>query len=43
LILGADSAPGRQAMLAAMNAIEDQGESIAQVAKQFQVKITLEV
>jgi putative iron-regulated protein len=43
LILGADSAPGRQAMFAAMNAIEDQGESIAQVAKQFRVKITLEV
>jgi putative iron-regulated protein len=43
LIVGADTAPGRQAMMAAINAIEDQGESIAQIAKQFRVKITLEV
>jgi hypothetical protein len=30
-------------LMNAINAVEDQGDSIAQVAKQFQVKITLEV
>jgi putative iron-regulated protein len=42
LIQGADSAPGRVAMKNTINAIQDQGDTIAQVAKQFQVKITLE-
>jgi putative iron-regulated protein len=42
MIQGADSAPGRVAMMNTINAIQDQGDSIAQVAKQFQVKITLE-
>jgi len=42
LILGADTAPGRVAMKSTIDAIQDQGDTIAQVAKQFQVKITLE-
>jgi putative iron-regulated protein len=43
MIQGSDSAPGRVALMNTINAIQDQGDSIAQVAKQFQVKITLEV
>jgi putative iron-regulated protein len=43
LIQGSDSAPGRMALMSTINAVEDQGDSIAQVATQFQVKITLEV
>jgi putative iron-regulated protein len=43
MIQGSDTAPGRVAMMNTINAVEDQGDSIAQVAKQFQVKITLEV
>ena len=43
MIQGSDSAPGRVALKNTINAIQDQGDSIAQVAKQFQVKITLEV
>ena len=43
MIAGSDSGPNRKAMLAAIRSIEDQGDLIAQVAKKFQVKITLEV
>ena len=43
MIQGSDSAPGRVALMNTINAIQYQGDSIAQVAKQFQVKITLEV
>jgi putative iron-regulated protein len=40
MILGPDSSPGRTALLASINAVEDQGESIGKVAKEFRVKIS---
>jgi putative iron-regulated protein len=43
LIVGDDSAPGRQAMMAAIVAIEDQGITIQQAARALGMKISLEV
>lgn len=43
LILGDDSAPGRQALLAAIEAIEDQGTTIQEAAAALGLKISLEV
>ena len=43
LIVGNDDAPGRVALLAALEALETQGKQIAKVAKVLGVKITLEV
>jgi putative iron-regulated protein len=43
LIVGNDDAPGRVALLAALEALETQGKQIAKVAKVLGVRITLEV
>jgi putative iron-regulated protein len=43
LIAAEDDEPGRVALLAAIESIEDQGELIARVATRFGVRITLEV
>jgi putative iron-regulated protein len=43
LIVGDDDAPGRVALLTAIEALEKQGRQIAKVANELGVKITLEV
>jgi putative iron-regulated protein len=43
LITGDDDAPGRVALLAGIEELETQGKQIAKVAKQFGVKISVEV
>jgi putative iron-regulated protein len=43
LIVGADTAPGRMALEEALTSIEDQGDSIAEVANKLGVTITLDV
>jgi len=43
LIPGDDDEPGRVALLTSIEALEKQGELLAQVAKQLGVRITIEV